>query len=56
MGECFTQRIKGQFVVGGDQDRRVFARFANAVQARVDAVCITGKPGSGPEGAKSVTD
>lgn len=55
-GEFFAQCVKGQFIVGGDENRGVVVRFADAVQTRRNAVVIPGEAGSRPQGAEVVAD
>lgn len=52
--EFLAQGIETQFVVGGDQYRRVFLRLAEAVEARGDLIVVAGKAGSGADGAEPV--
>ncbi len=55
-GEFLAQRVKGQFIVGGDKNRGVVVRIADAVQTRGNAVIIPGKAGSCAQGAEAVAD
>jgi len=50
-----AQGIETQFVVGGNQHRRVLVRCTKAIQAGGNFIVITGKTGPGADGTKIVT-
>ena len=55
-GKFLAQRVKGQFIIGGDENRGVLVRSADTVETGGNAVIIPGKAGSRPQGAKAIAE
>ena len=55
-GKFLAQRVKGEFIVGGDENRGVLVRIADAVETGGNTVIISGKAGSRPQRAKMITN